>query len=136
MRKKISKLMIVILALFMLFIIYYATSLKFNLNNAYVYCIEYRFDGYHGNNDIEGKTFNEEEISSVIKYFNSLWLPRILIQNKGATEWICFKDKDGNEIKGYAFGCGLIWEGNKTFLFGDSQINRIKKILHIDQNEN
>jgi hypothetical protein len=132
MRKKIV-IFISVCLLFVVFIYFNVTSLRFSLDTATVYSIEYCFEGYPGM--IDGETTDKEEISEVIRYLNSLSLPRSIVHTKGAVQHLIFKDKDGNKIKGYSFGCGIIVTSSDfhDYMFGDSQTNKLKTLLHITE---
>lgn len=141
MRKKIiiyATLIIITLIIVITLRLFYNnfTGLKFNLNSANVHSIEYRFENFTGNENLVGETTDQDEISSIINYLNTLTLPKSSVSNDGAVEYIRFKDNDGNIIKRFGFGCGLIWDDGKPYKFEVSQTNKIKKLLHIKETDN
>jgi cell division protein FtsL len=135
MKKRYIKITGVILVLIFIVVYVKYTSLKFDIDITDVYSIEYSFENYNnGNFDyINGEITDKEEISKIINYFNSISLLRTPEKPKDATQWLSFKDKEGNEIEGYAFGASVLWDWNKTYMFGDYYQNRIKKLLSIEE---
>lgn len=133
--KKRNIKIIAIISFIILGIAYYKfTSLKFDLDVKDVYSIEYSFDNYNNGNysRINGEITDKDEITNIVKYFNSISLVRTPEKPKDATQWISFKNNEGNEIEGYAFGASVLWNWNKTYMFGDYYQNKIKKLLSID----
>ena len=123
--------------LVIIFVVVYfkCTSLKFDLDVTDIYSIEYTFVNYNNGNfdHINGEITDQDEISKIVNYFNSITLLRTLEKPKDATQRLSFQDKEGNVIEGYAFGASVLWNGNRTFMFGDYYQNRIKKLLSIDE---
>lgn len=131
-----KRYIIVIIIACILLVYYKSTSFKFNLNNNEISSIEYTFDDYNnGIGYIEGEILDIDTIKNTIKYLNKLSLPKTLIHTKGATQYICFKDKNGNVIKGYNFGCGNLWYKGNAYSLNETTIDKIKKLLHV-YNEN
>ncbi len=133
MRKRILILIAIILIIGILFTYFKISSLKFNLNSNEIYSIEYSFDCYsNGIGYIKGEVTDKEILNNTVSYLNKISLLISFTKTKGATQWLGFKDKNGNLIKGYAFGCGDLWVGNKTYMFGDAQINKVKELLNVN----
>lgn len=128
--KRKIKIIVIILVIILVVVYFKCTNLKFDLDVKDVYSIEYSFDNY--NNRINGEITDKDEISKIVNYFNSISLLRTPEKPKDATQCISFKNKEGNEIEGYAFGGSVLWDWNKTYMFGDYYQNRIKKLLSID----
>jgi hypothetical protein len=135
MKKRNMKIITIILVIIFVVVYFKCTSLKLDLDVADVYRIEYSFDNYNnGNFDcIEGEITDKDEISKIINYFNSITLLSTLKKPKDATQGLSFIDKEGNVIEGFAFGASVLWDENKTYMFGDYYQNRIRKILSIDE---
>lgn len=133
--KRNIKIIVIILVIILVVVYFKCTSLKFDLDVTDVYSIEYTFDNYNnGKNDrISGEITDKDEISKIVNYFNSISLLRTPEKPKDATQWISFKNKEGNKIEGYAFGGSVLWDWDKTYMFGDYYQNRIKKLLSIDE---
>lgn len=135
MKKRNVKIITIILVIIFVAVYFKCTRLKADLDVTKVYSIEYSFDNYdNGNFDcIDGEITDKDEISKIVKYFNSITLLSTPKKPKDATQGLSFKDKEGNVIKGYAFGASVLWDGNKTYMFGDYYQNKIKKLLSIDE---
>lgn len=134
--KKRNVKVIAIISVIILAVVYFRfTSLKFDLDVKDVYSIEYSFDNCNnGNYDrINGEVTDKDQISKIVKYFNSISLVRTPEKPKDATQCISFKNNEGNVIEGYAFGASVLWDWNKTYVFGDYYQDKIKKLLSIDK---
>lgn len=135
MKKRYIRIITIMLVL-ILFIVYFnCTRLKFDLDVTKVYSIEYSFDNYNNGNDDcnNGEITDKAEISKVVNYIDSVSLLRTPLRPKDATQMLSFKDKEGNEIEGYVFGSSVLWDGNKTYIFGGYYQNEIKRLLSIEE---
>lgn len=131
MKKRNIKIIAILLVSILVIVYFKCTSLNFDIDVTEVYSIEYSFDNYDNGdiNYIDGEITDKEVISNLVEYINSISLLRSFEKPKDATQGLSFKDKKGNILKGYAFGSSVLWEGNKTYIFGDYYQNRIKKLL-------
>jgi hypothetical protein len=133
MKKKYTKNLFILLVIILVIVYFKYTSLTFNLDVTKVYSINYGIEYFdHGYSYLEGEVTNKEEISKMVEYFNSIVLISTFEKPKNATQVITFHDKEGNVLENYAFGGTVLWDGNRTYIFGDFYQNRIKELLSIE----
>jgi hypothetical protein len=135
MKKRNVKIITIILVIILIIVYFKCTSLKFDLDKTEVYSMEYSFVNYNnGDADyIDGEITDQKVLSKMVEYFNSISLLKSFDKPKDAVQGLSFKDKEGNMIEGYVFGGSVLWDGNKTYMFGDYYQNRIKELLSIKE---